>query len=102
VNFGFNMMLIPIDSSVVFAEVTFTFYLKSKNKGQYFLLCNEVTFWSVTCTFYKVLKLVTFNSTGNDKLATDDRTFLRLEFGTKFQMGNTLILEISKLHFSTV
>jgi len=56
------MMLIPIDSSVVFAEVTF--YLKSKNKGQYFLLCNGVTFWSVTCTFYKVLKFVTFNSTG--------------------------------------
>ena len=57
------MMLIPTDSSVVFAEVTFTFYLKSKNKGQYFLVCNGVTFWSVTCTFYKVLKLVTFNST---------------------------------------
>jgi len=45
VNFCFNMMLIPIDSSVVFAKVTFTFYLKSKNKGQYFLLCNGVTYW---------------------------------------------------------
>jgi len=47
---GFNMMLIPIDSSAFFAEVTFTFYLKSKNKGQYFLLCNGVTFWEVTFT----------------------------------------------------
>jgi len=75
VNFGFNMILIPSDSTVVFAEVTFTFYLKSNNKGQYsllcngvtfwglLLLCNGVTFWSVTCTFYKVLKSVTFNST---------------------------------------
>ena len=44
------LMLIPIDSSVFFAEVTFTFYLKSKNKGQYFVLCNGVTFWGVTFT----------------------------------------------------
>ena len=57
------MVLIPTNSSAFFAEVTFTFYLKSKNKGQYFVLCNGVTFWSVTCTFYKVLKLVTSNST---------------------------------------
>jgi len=50
----------------------FTFYLKSKKKVHYFslftwvtfwellLLCNGVTFLPVTCTFYKVLKLVTF------------------------------------------
>jgi len=50
VSFGVNMMLIPIDSSAFFAEVTFTFYLKSTNKGQYFVLCNGVTFWSVTFT----------------------------------------------------
>jgi len=28
------------------------------------LLCNRVTFWPVPCTFYKVLKLVTFAGTG--------------------------------------
>ena len=50
VSFGFNMMLIPIESSVFFAEVTFTFYIKSKNKGQNFVLCNKVTFWGVTFT----------------------------------------------------
>jgi len=33
---------------------------------QLLLLCNGVTFWPVTCTFYQVLKLGTFDSTDCD------------------------------------
>ena len=39
---------------VLFTQVTF---------WELLLLCNGVTFWPVTCTCYKVLKSVTFNST---------------------------------------
>jgi len=39
---------------LLFTQVTF---------WELLLLCNGVTFWQVTCTCYKVLKLVTFNST---------------------------------------
>jgi len=39
-------------TKVTFLECTFT--------------CNGVTFFPVTCTFDKVLKLVTFASTGSD------------------------------------
>ena len=47
---------------LLFSTTTFYFLLE-QHFWELLFLCNGVTFWPVTCTFYQVLKLDTFDST---------------------------------------
>jgi len=113
----FKLLNFIISCLIVFAgEVTFTFYPRDAMLArvitftftfyvQYFLLftqvtfwellllCNGVSFWPVTCTFYKVLKLVTFYSTA--VLFMYSCLYIMFSFGYQYILYDTVD---SKMH----